>query len=214
VALIFTAVGTNGRRQDLPAKHLTRHLFLYSSLCPAAQSSGKSSVIDALVGLDLLPRNTGLCTRCPLEIQLINVEKAVCEGVCGVSGGFWAEFGHSEQRVRFTNPDLIKQEILRQTERLCGINKGISANTPIGLAIYSDKVPDLVLVDLPGLVKTPSGDQPPDIERQIRECWSSYISQKDSIILAVTPATQDIFADDALKAALDVDPEGDRTIGE
>lgn len=62
-------------------------------------------------------------------------------------------------------------------------------------------------------LQMPQGDQPADIERQIRDTWYSYIRKPDSIILAITAATQDIVACDALKTALEVDPEGDRTIG-
>lgn len=35
------------------------------------QSSGKSSVLESLVGRDFLPRGTGIVTRCPLILQLI-----------------------------------------------------------------------------------------------------------------------------------------------
>jgi hypothetical protein len=62
-------------------------------------------------------------------------------------------------------------------------------------------------------LQTPQGDQPADIERQIRDIWLAYIRKPDSIILAVTAATQDIVSCDALKSALEIDPEGDRTIG-
>lgn len=36
-----------------------------------SQSSGKSSVIEALVGRDFLPRGTGIVTRRPLILQLV-----------------------------------------------------------------------------------------------------------------------------------------------
>lgn len=39
------------------------------------QSSGKSSVIEGLVGKDFLPRGTGIVTRRPLILQLIHVSK-------------------------------------------------------------------------------------------------------------------------------------------
>lgn len=63
------------------------------------------------------------------------------------------------------------------------------------------------------LVQTPTGDQPADIEAQVRDTWLGYITRPDAIILAVAPATQDLFADEAIKTALEVDPEGDRTVG-
>ena len=68
-------------------------------------------------------------------------------------------------------------------------------------------------MDLPGLTKVAVGDQPQDIEQQIKEMLYSYITQDNTIILAVTPANQDIANSDALKLARKVDPQGDRTIG-
>ena len=38
------------------------------------QSAGKSSVMEAIVGKDFLPRGTGIVTRCPLVLQLIRIE--------------------------------------------------------------------------------------------------------------------------------------------
>lgn len=39
------------------------------------QSSGKSSVVEGIVGRDFLPRGSGLVTRCPLELQLVNIQR-------------------------------------------------------------------------------------------------------------------------------------------
>ena len=90
--------------------------------------------------------------------------------------------------------------------------QGISSK-PINLKIFSPNVLNLTLVDLPGLTKVAVGDQPEDIEQQIKEMLYSYITQDNTIILAVTPANQDIANSDALKLARKVDPQGDRTIG-
>ncbi|EEC04073.1 dynamin, putative, partial [Ixodes scapularis] len=40
-----------------------------------AQSSGKSSVLESLVGRDFLPRGSGIVTRRPLVLQLVYVSK-------------------------------------------------------------------------------------------------------------------------------------------
>lgn len=68
-------------------------------------------------------------------------------------------------------------------------------------------------MDLPGLTKVPVGDQPKDIERQIRDMVLKYISKPNAIVLAVTPANIDLANSDGLKLAREVDPEGQRTIG-
>lgn len=71
----------------------------------------------------------------------------------------------------------------------------------------------MTLVDLPGITKVPVGDQPPDIEAQIRNMILDFISKDNCLILAVTPANSDLANSDALKLAREVDPSGVRTIG-
>lgn len=71
----------------------------------------------------------------------------------------------------------------------------------------------LTLIDLPGLTKVPVGDQPKDIEKQIRDMLLKYITKPNAIILAVTGANTDLANSDGLKLAREVDPEGLRTIG-
>jgi len=164
------------------------------------QSAGKSSVLENFVGKDFLPRGQGIVTRRPLIIQMHHNPDAE-----------WAEFLHTMNKkfYDFTN---VRQEIQEETDREVGKNKGISRK-PVHLRIYSPRVLDLTLVDLPGLTKVPTGDQPEDIECQIRNMINEYIQQQNTIILAVTPANQDLANSDALKLARDVDPSGQRTIG-
>ena len=68
-------------------------------------------------------------------------------------------------------------------------------------------------MDLPGLTKVPVGDQPKDIERQIKDMVLKQIQKPNAIILAVTGANTDLANSDGLKLAREVDPEGQRTIG-
>uniref|UniRef100_A0A9J7XH65 Dynamin-1-like protein n=2 Tax=Cyprinus carpio TaxID=7962 RepID=A0A9J7XH65_CYPCA len=168
------------------------------------QSSGKSSVLESLVGKDLLPRGTGIVTRRPLILQLVHVDpedrRKTSEenGIC-----FFL--------IIYTDFDEIRQEIENETERVSGNNKGIS-DEPIQLKIFSPHVVNLTLVDLPGITKVPVGDQPKDIELQIRELILKYISNPNCIILAVTAANTDMATSEALKVARDVDPDGRRTL--
>ena len=68
---------------------------------------------------------------------------------------------------------------------------------------------NLTLIDLPGITKVPVGDQPVDIEQQIREMIMQFITRESCLILAVTPANSDLANSDALKLAKDVDPQGE-----
>ncbi|KAM5342579.1 hypothetical protein ACJ41O_013545 [Fusarium nematophilum] len=185
-----------------------------------SQSSGKSSVLENIVGRDFLPRGSGIVTRRPLVLQLIN-RPAQANGVKAeeidtsndkaANADEWGEFLHVPGQ-KFYDFSKIRDEINRETEAKVGRNAGISP-APINLRIYSPNVLTLTLVDLPGLTKVPVGDQPRDIERQIREMVLKHIGKSNAIILAVTAANQDLANSDGLKLAREVDPEGQRTIG-
>uniref|UniRef100_A0A3Q3IVI0 Dynamin-1-like protein n=1 Tax=Monopterus albus TaxID=43700 RepID=A0A3Q3IVI0_MONAL len=190
-----------------------------------SQSSGKSSVLESLVGRDFLPRGSGIVTRRPLVLQLINVpplqERLKLEngnGVKqntqnrypGVKAEEWGTFLHCKNQI-FTDFQEICREIEAETERTSGDNKGISPE-PIYLKIFSSKVLNLTLVDLPGITKVPVGDQPEDIEAQVQEMILSFISNPNSLILVVSPANYDLATSDALKLAREVDPDGRRTL--
>jgi len=38
------------------------------------QSSGKSSLLESIVGLDFLPRGEGVVTRRPLEMRMVHIQ--------------------------------------------------------------------------------------------------------------------------------------------
>ncbi|XP_039651808.1 dynamin-2-like isoform X5 [Perca fluviatilis] len=163
------------------------------------QSAGKSSVLENFVGRDFLPRGSGIVTRRPLILQLVNSKVE------------YAEFLHCKGR-KFVDFDEVRLEIEAETERITGSNKGISP-IPINLRVYSPNVLNLTLIDLPGMTKVAVGDQPQDIEHQIRDMLMQFITKESCLILAVTPANTDLANSDALKISKEVDPQGLRTIG-
>ncbi|KAI1485184.1 vacuolar sorting protein 1 [Biscogniauxia mediterranea] len=204
---VFSTVGVNNPI-DLP-----------QIVVVGSQSSGKSSVLENIVGRDFLPRGSGIVTRRPLVLQLIN-RPAQSNGVNddvdsstdkAANADEWGEFLHIPGQ-KFYDFNKIRDEISRETEAKVGRNSGISP-APINLRVYSPNVLTLTLVDLPGLTKVPVGDQPRDIERQIRDMVLKYIQKSNAIILAVTSANIDLANSDGLKLAREVDPEGQRTIG-
>ncbi|KAL1924107.1 uncharacterized protein VTP21DRAFT_7142 [Calcarisporiella thermophila] len=192
---VFTTVGTGTAELDLP-----------QIVVVGSQSSGKSSVLENIVQRDFLPRGSGIVTRRPLVLQLVNIPDAD-DG----SGKEYGEFLHIQNR-RFYDFDEIRAEIEADTARIAGTNKGIS-RVPIHLRVFSPKVLNITLVDTPGLTKIPIGDQPMDIEKQTRALVLDYISKPNSLILAVSAANVDLVNSDSLKLARQVDPEGKRTIG-
>ncbi|KAM0016313.1 putative dynamin GTPase [Helianthus debilis subsp. tardiflorus] len=188
---IFAQIGTNFNPIELPQVAVV-----------GSQSSGKSSVLEALVGRDFLPRGSGICTRRPLVLQLVQIDATDEE---------YGEFLHVPGK-RFYDFDEIRREIQAETDREAGGNKGLS-DKQIRLKIFSPNVLDITLVDLPGITKVPVGDQPSDIESRIRTMIMSYIKLPTCLILAVTPANSDLANSDALQVAGNADPDGYRTIG-
>ena len=167
-----------------------------------SQSSGKSSVLENIVGKDFLPRGSGIVTRCPLVLQLIQRPAKSMEE--------WAEFAH-KPGTKFTDFSDVRREIERYTTEVAG-PQGIT-NKPIQLKVYSPKVLTLTLVDLPGLVMNAVGDQPKDIDRQIKDMVVNFVKPSNTIILAITPANADIATSASLRLAKQLDPDGLRTIG-
>lgn len=138
-------------------------MLIANQVVVGSQSSGKSSVLENIVGRDFLPRGSGIVTRRPLILQLINIpsnkddspeddEIHVPHTPASVAGqDEWAEFNHIPGR-RWYDFAEVKREIENETSRIAGSNKGINRQ-PINLKIYSSHVLSLTLVDLPGLTK-------------------------------------------------------------
>eukprot|EP00930_Biecheleria_cincta_P033946 TRINITY_DN23492_c0_g1_i1.p1 TRINITY_DN23492_c0_g1~~TRINITY_DN23492_c0_g1_i1.p1 ORF type:complete len:791 (-),score=186.14 TRINITY_DN23492_c0_g1_i1:82-2454(-) len=172
------------------------------------QSSGKSSLIESIVGMDFLPRGGGVVTRRPLELRLVHLNTQEYSG-----DQAWAVFDKVGDK-KFTNFNEVRQEIERQTDLVAGANKGI-VNDPIILTIYATGAPDLTLIDLPGITRVPvkGSDQNEDIEKLTRDMTLHYVKDPRTIVLAVLPANQDMSVSDSLQLARQVDPQGVRSIG-
>ncbi|KAG5683577.1 hypothetical protein PVAND_012850 [Polypedilum vanderplanki] len=179
-----------------------------------SQSTGKSSVLESIVRRPFLPRGSGIVTRCPLVLQLIECplddRKYRRENNGTIDVKEWGEFLHAKDRI-FTDFDEIRKEIEHQTDLIAGRNKGICAE-PINLKIFSPEVVNLTLVDLPGITKVSVGDQPENIEDQIKSLVMEYIKNPNSIILSVSAANVDLATSESLKYAKEVDPDGKRTL--
>ncbi|KAL0724558.1 hypothetical protein Bca4012_039157 [Brassica carinata] len=193
-----TALGDHGEGSSLPT--------LWDSLPAIAvvggQSSGKSSVLESVVGKDFLPRGAGIVTRRPLVLQLHRIDE----------GKEYAEFMHLPKK-KFTDFAAVRKEISDETDRETGVSSKVISTVPIHLSIFSPNVVNLTLVDLPGLTKVAVDGQPESIVQDIENMVRSFIEKPNCIILAISPANQDLATSDAIKISREVDPKGDRTFG-
>ncbi|OCK76283.1 hypothetical protein K432DRAFT_385546 [Lepidopterella palustris CBS 459.81] len=175
-------------------------LTLPSIVVIGSQSSGKSSVLEAIVGHEFLPKGSNMVTRRPIELTLVNTPEA------------HAEYGE------FPALGLGKITDFSQIQRtLTDLNLAVPAaecvtDDPIQLRIYSPNVPDLSLIDLPGYIQVTGRDQPAELKEKIAELCERYI-KPPNVILAISAADVDLANSTALRASRKVDPRGERTIG-
>lgn len=165
-----------------------------------SQSSGKSSVLELIVGHEFLPKGSNMVTRRPIELTLINLPESASE---------IAEF----PALKLYNLTDFQQ--VQKT--LFDLNMAVPAsecilNDPIQITIRSPRVPDLSLVDLPGYIQVEAADQPIELKQKIRELCNRYL-EAPNIILAISAADVDLANSSALRAAKLSDPRGERTVG-
>ncbi|EME47280.1 hypothetical protein DOTSEDRAFT_69275 [Dothistroma septosporum NZE10] len=175
-------------------------LTLPSIVVVGSQSSGKSSVLEAIVGHEFLPKGSNMVTRRPIELTLVNTPKAHAEyGEFPALGlGRIADFSNIQKTLTDLNLAVPETECV--------------SDDPIQLRIYSPNVPDLSLIDLPGYIQVQAFDQPTELRTRIQELCDKYI-QPPNVILAISAADVDLANSTALRAARRVDPRGERTIG-
>ncbi|EPS69356.1 hypothetical protein M569_05409, partial [Genlisea aurea] len=163
------------------------------------QSSGKSSVLESLAGISL-PRGQGICTRVPLVMRLQNQPTETPE--------IYLEF--NEKTVP-TDEESISADIVAATDELAGDGKGISS-APLTLVVKKMDVPNLTMVDLPGITRVPVHGQPDDIYEQIAKIITEFIKPEESIILNVLSASVDFTTCESIRMSQQVDKTGQRTL--
>uniref|UniRef100_A0A8C0HDU9 Uncharacterized protein n=1 Tax=Chelonoidis abingdonii TaxID=106734 RepID=A0A8C0HDU9_CHEAB len=166
------------------------------------QSSGKSSVLEALSGV-ALPRGSGITTRCPLVLRLKKLAP---------QQEWKGKISYLNIDEELHHPSVVDKEIRKAQNEIAGEGVGISQEI-ISVEISSPNVPDLTLIDLPGIARVAVGNQPPDIGEQIKKLIKKFIAKQETINLVVVPSNVDIATTEALKMAQEVDPEGERTLG-
>ena len=184
---LFSEVNDNNHKISLP-----------KIVVVGTQSSGKSTVLNAIMALDILPTGRNMVTRTPLDIRLHKNKDAKIEM------GYYSDNGwNCEKNIQLTLPnatkeeiDIIRHYISTKTIELAGDQMNIS-KTPIYLKIYSPNVPDLSLVDLPGLIMVACTDkgQPKNMPEQIEKLVESYVKDQNTITLSVMQARSDLETD-------------------
>ncbi|KFQ63376.1 Interferon-induced GTP-binding protein Mx, partial [Pelecanus crispus] len=187
---------------SLRALGIEKDLALPAIAVIGDQSSGKSSVLEALSGV-ALPRGNGIVTRCPLELKLKRTP---------ATQAWKGKICYRDISINLHNASEVETAIKEAQNIVAGIRGAISGEL-ISLEIWSPDVPDLTLIDLPGIARVAVGDQPKDIGQQIKMLLKKVIGCRETLNLVVVPCNVDIATTEALKMAQEVDPSGERTLG-
>ncbi|XP_025763204.1 interferon-induced GTP-binding protein Mx isoform X2 [Oreochromis niloticus] len=184
------------------AKYAEKDLALPAIAVIGDQSSGKSSVLEALSGV-ALPRGSGIVTRCPLELKMMKKKEGEA---------WYGKISYRDFEEKIKEPALVEKMIREAQLKLVGNEVGISSEL-ISLEIASPDVPDLTLIDLPGIARVAVDGQSADIGDKIKTMIQTVISKQETINLVVVPCNVDIATTEALNMAKLVDPDGERTLG-
>lgn len=168
------------------------------------QSSGKSSVLEALAGVQL-PRRKTITTRMALRLTLVG-DRTV------ENGQAYALIGESptENRTRVEEVDLASLEgmIESLTNTIAGRGDSVNPTDTIYLEVVRSDGPTMTLVDLPGI-----SYKNEEIESLTEACFLNRFHENNKhIILLVLTAASDVQSQRSLSVARKVDPNGERTM--
>jgi GTPase SAR1 family protein len=181
------------------------------------QSSGKSSVLEAISGVPF-PVKSNLCTRFPIELVLrktphtgirVSIIRHQDDASDNTNRSSIAEF--EEKLDSYEDlPSLI--EAAKTAMGVVTYGKTFSKDT-LHIEISGPNHPHLTIVDLPGLIHSETKHQSASDVELIQGVVQRYMKKPRTIILAVVSAKNDYANQIVLKLARLADPNGNRTLG-
>ncbi|KAK2763642.1 dynamin family protein [Colletotrichum kahawae] len=174
------------------------------------QSSGKSSVLEAISHVKF-PVSSGLCTRFATELVLRNGSQRRVKATI--------QFHNDVKPAREIRVDYYGREdigkIVAAAKEHMGLtdsNRGFSKDI-LRLEVEGPNLYPLTLVDLPGIFHTATAKQSAEGRTTVMELVDSYMEKKNSIILAVISASNQLANQRVLEEAAKHDPARERTLG-
>ncbi|MEQ2172929.1 hypothetical protein GOODEAATRI_026398 [Goodea atripinnis] len=125
---------------------------------------------------------------------------------------WYGKISYQEHKEKLDDPAIVEKKIREAQDKMAGEGSGISDEL-ITLEIASPDVPDLTLIDLPGIARVAVEGQHERIGDQIKRLIEKFIRKQETISLVVVPSNVDIATTEALQMAKQVDPIGERTLG-
>ncbi|RDL35917.1 Uncharacterized protein BP5553_06529 [Venustampulla echinocandica] len=200
---------------SLRAQGLSEIVALPQLIVCGDQSSGKSSVLEAISGIPF-PRQENLCTRFATEVILRRAAKN--EISVSIVPGKDRAPPELDQLLKFGH-ELTTQDDFKGLFKAAGDAMGLSSsgksfsNDILKIEFCGPSQPQLTLVDLPGLIHSETKSQTAGDVQLVHNLVLQYLKNPRSIILAVVSSKNDISNQIILQRARQVDPRGLRTLG-
>jgi len=182
------------------------------------QSSGKSSVLEAITGIPF-PRKENLCTRFATEIVLRRAKVETVSIQIRPDGDRPDAQRKELQKLDLSLEDFNNMEhLVEQSLAQMGLKDSNKASPRafsrdvLHIEIAGPGRPHLTLVDLPGLIHSENKTQSKKDVEIIKDMVSKYMKQERTIVLAVVSAKNDYANQIVLKMARD-NGAADRTLG-
>lgn len=203
---------------QLRSEGISKYVNLPQLIVCGDQSSGKSSVLEAISGLGF-PTKDNICTRFATELILRREADASANHVT-VSIHPDDDSGAAEKEriraFRTSTADLNRfEDIVREAETFIGVGKNghMFSKNVLRVEVKGPTQANLTLVDLPGLYHAADEFQTTEGVEFVESLVLSYIRSKRSVILAVISAKSDIALQKVTAFTRRVDPNGSRTMG-
>ncbi|OQV01874.1 hypothetical protein CLAIMM_07164 [Cladophialophora immunda] len=194
---------------------ISRYVDLPQVIVCGDQSSGKSSVLEAISGLRF-PTKDNLCTR--FATELILRRGPVPKVVVTIIPSADRTEQDAERLSNFSPPSTSIAdfaEIVKSAEKDMGLDNDytVFAKDILRVELCGPHQPNLTLVDLPGIFWAGNRAQSDNDAELVQSLVKSYMQSKRSIILAVVSAKNDLANQIITKLAREIDPKGQRTLG-
>lgn len=199
----------------LRSQGISRYISLPQLIVCGDQSSGKSSVLEAVSGVRF-PTKDNLCTRFATELILRrDPEENVTVKIMPGAERTDSEIKKlSEFHASMASMDEIPAFIRRAEEFMgLGIDTNAFSDDVLRVEISGPQQSHLTLVDLPGLIHSENRLQSAGDIKLVSSLIRTYMANTRSIILAVVSAKNDYANQIVTKLAREVDPSGLRTLG-
>lgn len=160
------------------------------------QSSGKSSVVNKIIGMDILPVGDSMVTRTPLNIRLNKANSNECSIYIYIDGAKEIVYGTEIDKINIT---VFQNKIIEATNRITDNNFSIS-NNQIFIDLNSSRFDNMNIIDLPGLVSISCTDkgQSETIVEDIKNLIIEQLEYPETYILTVISSLVDLEADQGL----------------